>query len=173
MPGRCAEAMVHQRGRHVHGPDRLPDAARGAWRPCRSPPGSIVRLDDLHDAVGKRIAELLGCQAALVTAGCASALSLATAACVAGERPGRIRRLPDTDRHEERGPRPEDAPRRLRPRDPQRGRADDRGRDPGGAREGDQRADRDDVLPQLRPTRGGRSITRSSSRSARSTTSRR
>jgi L-seryl-tRNA(Ser) seleniumtransferase len=55
-----------------------------------------VRLDDLHNAVGKRIAELLQCPAALVTSGCASALSLATAACVAGSDPRRIRRLPDT-----------------------------------------------------------------------------
>ncbi|WP_158633432.1 aminotransferase class V-fold PLP-dependent enzyme [Tautonia sociabilis] len=55
-----------------------------------------VRLEDLHNAVGARIAELLGCEAALVTAGCASALSLATAACVAGDDPERIRRLPDT-----------------------------------------------------------------------------
>jgi L-seryl-tRNA(Ser) seleniumtransferase len=56
----------------------------------------FVRLDDLHNAVGKRIAELLHCEAALVTAGCASALSLATAACVAGNDHGRVRRLPDT-----------------------------------------------------------------------------
>jgi L-seryl-tRNA(Ser) seleniumtransferase len=55
-----------------------------------------VRLEELHDAVGKRIADLLHCPAALVTAGCASALSLATAACVAGNSPERIRRLPDT-----------------------------------------------------------------------------
>jgi len=55
-----------------------------------------ARLDDLHNAVGKRIAELLHCPAALVTAGCASALSLATAACVAGNDLARIRRLPDT-----------------------------------------------------------------------------
>src|SRR5262245_59673470 len=55
-----------------------------------------VRLEDLHNAVGKRIAELLHCPAALVTAGCASALSLATAACVADSDPARIRRLPDT-----------------------------------------------------------------------------
>ena len=52
-----------------------------------------VQLEDLHDAVGKRIAELLNCPAALVTAGCASALSLATAACVAGKDPDAIRRL--------------------------------------------------------------------------------
>ena len=55
-----------------------------------------VTLDELHAAVGKRIAELVHCEAALVTAGCASALSLATAACVAGSDRGRIRRLPDT-----------------------------------------------------------------------------
>src|SRR5688572_9095538 len=55
-----------------------------------------VRLNDLHDAVGKRIAELLKCPAAMVSAGCASALSLATAACVAGNDPERIRRIPDT-----------------------------------------------------------------------------
>jgi uncharacterized pyridoxal phosphate-dependent enzyme len=55
-----------------------------------------VRLEDLHDAVGQKIAKLLDCPAALVTSGCASALSLATAACVAGSDPARIRRLPDT-----------------------------------------------------------------------------
>jgi L-seryl-tRNA(Ser) seleniumtransferase len=55
-----------------------------------------VKLEELQDAVGRRIAELLHCQSALVTAGCASALSLATAACVAGKDPERIRRLPDT-----------------------------------------------------------------------------
>ncbi len=55
-----------------------------------------VRLNDLHDAVGERVAELLDAEAALVSAGCASALSLATAACVAGEDRDKIRMLPDT-----------------------------------------------------------------------------
>ena len=55
-----------------------------------------VRLEDLRDAVGKRIAELLSCPAALVTAGCASALSVATAACITGDDRDRVRRLPDT-----------------------------------------------------------------------------
>jgi len=55
-----------------------------------------VRLNELQDAVGKRIAELLKCEAAMVSAGCASALSLATAACVAGSDPDRIRRIPET-----------------------------------------------------------------------------
>jgi L-seryl-tRNA(Ser) seleniumtransferase len=55
-----------------------------------------VRLPELHEAVGKRIAELLKCEAAMVSAGCASALSLATAACVAGTDREKIRALPDT-----------------------------------------------------------------------------
>ena len=56
----------------------------------------FVRLEDLQDAVGNRISELLNCESALVTAGCASALSLSTAACVAGDDPEKIRQLPDT-----------------------------------------------------------------------------
>jgi L-seryl-tRNA(Ser) seleniumtransferase len=55
-----------------------------------------VKLEELRDAVGRRIAELVHCSSAMVTAGCASALSLATAACVAGKDPEKARRLPDT-----------------------------------------------------------------------------
>lgn len=56
----------------------------------------FINIVELHQAVGKRIAERVGCEAALVTAGAASALTLATAACVAGKDPEKIRRLPDT-----------------------------------------------------------------------------
>lgn len=56
----------------------------------------FVNIVELHDAVGRRIARLLNCDAALVTAGAASALTLATAACVAGTDQAKIRRLPDT-----------------------------------------------------------------------------
>jgi L-seryl-tRNA(Ser) seleniumtransferase len=56
----------------------------------------FVSLTDLHAAVGKQIAEMLGCEAALMSAGAASALTLATAACVAGKDGEKIRRLPDT-----------------------------------------------------------------------------
>jgi L-seryl-tRNA(Ser) seleniumtransferase len=55
-----------------------------------------VPLGELHDAVGARIAQLLRCEAAMVSAGCASALSLATAACVAGSDRDKIRQIPDT-----------------------------------------------------------------------------
>ena len=56
----------------------------------------FVHLIDLHDAVGQRIASLIGCEAAMVTAGAASALTLGTAACMTGTNPDFIRRLPDT-----------------------------------------------------------------------------
>ncbi len=55
-----------------------------------------VRLDELHDAVGARIASLIGCEAAMVSAGAASALTLGTAACMTGTNRDFIRRLPDT-----------------------------------------------------------------------------
>src|SRR5438093_3675680 len=44
----------------------------------------FVNLNELQAAVGKKISALLGCEAALVTAGAASALTLGTAACIAG-----------------------------------------------------------------------------------------
>ena len=56
----------------------------------------FVHLIDLQDAVGKRIASLIGCEAAMVTAGAASALTLGTAACMTGTNQEFIRRLPDT-----------------------------------------------------------------------------
>ncbi len=56
----------------------------------------FVRLDELHDAVGRRIATLLGCEAAMVPSGAAAALTLGTAACLTGMNPDFIRRLPDT-----------------------------------------------------------------------------
>src|SRR5262245_9157106 len=56
----------------------------------------FVHLQDLHDAVGRRIASLVGCEAAMVSAGAASALTLGTAACMTGTNHEFIRRLPDT-----------------------------------------------------------------------------
>ena len=57
---------------------------------------TFVHLNELHDAAGKRIASLIGCEAAMVTAGAASALTLGTAACMTGTNQDFIRRLPDT-----------------------------------------------------------------------------
>ena len=55
----------------------------------------FVNLIDLHDAVGKKIAELAGCEAAMVTSGAAGALTVGTAACLTGTNQEFIRRLPD------------------------------------------------------------------------------
>jgi uncharacterized pyridoxal phosphate-dependent enzyme len=55
-----------------------------------------VSIPELQEAVGKRIASLLGSESALVTSGCAGALTLATAACVCGSDQEKIRRVPDT-----------------------------------------------------------------------------
>jgi D-glucosaminate-6-phosphate ammonia-lyase len=54
-----------------------------------------VRLEELHDAVGERIARMIGCEAAMVTAGAASALTLGTAACLTGADRAKVRSLPD------------------------------------------------------------------------------
>lgn len=55
----------------------------------------FVRLNDLHDAVGRQIAGLLHVESAMVTSGAAGALVVGTAACVAGKNPEWIRRIPD------------------------------------------------------------------------------
>jgi len=56
---------------------------------------SFVSLNELHDAVAKRLAELLHVEAAMVTSGAAAALTLGTAACITGKNTDGIRRLPD------------------------------------------------------------------------------
>ena len=53
------------------------------------------RLGDVQDAVGKRIAELLGAEAAMVTSGAAGALTCGTAACITGDDPKKILQLPE------------------------------------------------------------------------------
>jgi L-seryl-tRNA(Ser) seleniumtransferase len=54
-----------------------------------------VDLDELMEKVGARIAELIGCEAAIVTSGAAAALTHATAACLAGTDPELIQQLPN------------------------------------------------------------------------------
>jgi uncharacterized pyridoxal phosphate-dependent enzyme len=54
-----------------------------------------VQLDELMDAIGKRLAELTGTEWGMVSAGCAAAMSHATAACVAGGNPDLHVRIPN------------------------------------------------------------------------------
>jgi L-seryl-tRNA(Ser) seleniumtransferase len=55
----------------------------------------FVMLDELHDRVGERIATLLSCEAAMVTAGAASAMTLGTAAVLTGTDKQKIGSLPN------------------------------------------------------------------------------
>jgi L-seryl-tRNA(Ser) seleniumtransferase len=56
----------------------------------------FVRLPELQEKAGAYIANLLGVPAAMVTAGAASAITVATAACVASGDAKNLARLPDT-----------------------------------------------------------------------------
>jgi L-seryl-tRNA(Ser) seleniumtransferase len=54
-----------------------------------------AQLDEVTAAVGKRLAELTGAEWGMVSAGCAAAISHATAACVAGGNPDLHVRMPN------------------------------------------------------------------------------
>lgn len=57
---------------------------------------AFVDLDELAEGLGHRLAMLTGAEWGLVTAGTAASLALATAACIAGNDPEAMLRLPDT-----------------------------------------------------------------------------
>ncbi|WP_255171437.1 aminotransferase class V-fold PLP-dependent enzyme [Natrononativus amylolyticus] len=58
---------------------------------------AFVRISDLQAAASERIAEATGAEAGYVTNGASSALTLAAAACIAGDDLGAMARLPDTE----------------------------------------------------------------------------
>jgi L-seryl-tRNA(Ser) seleniumtransferase len=55
----------------------------------------FVNLNELQEAVGRRLATLIGCEAVMVTSGAAAALTVGTAACLTGKNQEFIKRLPD------------------------------------------------------------------------------
>jgi L-seryl-tRNA(Ser) seleniumtransferase len=57
----------------------------------------FVNLDELMEAAGRRLSELTGAESGIVTCGSAAAVALGTAACVAGNDPLRMLRLPFTE----------------------------------------------------------------------------
>jgi L-seryl-tRNA(Ser) seleniumtransferase len=57
---------------------------------------SFVDVHELHLAAGRRIAELVGVEAAHVCAGAAAGITLMAAACMTGTDPDKISRLPNT-----------------------------------------------------------------------------
>ena len=56
-----------------------------------------VNIDEVMEKVGERLAKLLQCELAIVTSGCAGALTHATSACVAGADPEKLQQLPKMD----------------------------------------------------------------------------
>jgi uncharacterized pyridoxal phosphate-dependent enzyme len=56
-----------------------------------------AHLDEVMEAVGKRLGELTGAEWGMVSAGCAAAMSHATAACVAGGNPDLHVRMPNLE----------------------------------------------------------------------------
>lgn len=55
----------------------------------------FVQLDELADAVGRRLAELTGAEWGMVSSGCAAGLKHVAAACVTGGNPEKLLRIPD------------------------------------------------------------------------------
>jgi L-seryl-tRNA(Ser) seleniumtransferase len=55
----------------------------------------FVQMDELMDAVGRRLAEITGAEWGIVTAGCCAAISHCTCAAIAGNNPERMQRLPE------------------------------------------------------------------------------
>ena len=88
------ERVINGRGNQtVLGGSRLSPRVLAAMEAAND---SFVDLDALLWRVGDLVAELLGCEAAYPTSGCAAAMALGTAACIAGDDPELIARLPDT-----------------------------------------------------------------------------
>lgn len=56
-----------------------------------------AKVDDLHDAVGARIAEMAECEAAMVTSGATAAMVLSVAGCMTMGDPEKIEQLPSTE----------------------------------------------------------------------------
>jgi len=54
-----------------------------------------VHMDELMDAVGKRLVEITGAPWGIVTAGCAAAMTHVTSACLVGTDPERMQQIPN------------------------------------------------------------------------------
>src|SRR3989441_2778423 len=74
----------------ISGSQSLPEVKKALEEASRR----YVHMDELMDGVGRRLAELTKAEWGIVTAGCAAALTHATAACVAGANPEKMQRLP-------------------------------------------------------------------------------
>ncbi len=85
--------IVNCRGTYtiITGSQTLPEVKRAMEEASRA----YVHMDELMDAVGKRLAELTKAEWGIVTAGCAAALTHATSACISGGDPEKMQRVPN------------------------------------------------------------------------------
>jgi uncharacterized pyridoxal phosphate-dependent enzyme len=75
----------------VSGSQSLPEVKQAMLEASKH----YVHLDELMEAVGRRLATLTGAEWGIVTNGCAAALTHATAACIAGADPEKLQRVPN------------------------------------------------------------------------------
>ena len=87
--------LINAKGTYtiISGSLMLPEARKAMSEASKR----YVNLDELMEAVGARIAEVMQCEWGLVTNGCAAALCQVTAACIAGTDPDKMAQLPSAD----------------------------------------------------------------------------
>jgi seryl-tRNA(Sec) selenium transferase len=87
--------VVNARGTFtiITGSQTLPEVKRAMDLASRG----YVNMDELMDAVSKRLAEITGAEWGIVTAGCCAAITHCTASAIAGGNPERMQRLPNLD----------------------------------------------------------------------------
>jgi D-glucosaminate-6-phosphate ammonia-lyase len=85
--------LINARGTYtiISGSQSLPEVKAAMLEASKH----YVNLDELMEGVSARLAELTKAEWGIVTAGCAAALTHATAACIAGADPEKMQRLPD------------------------------------------------------------------------------
>ena len=85
--------LINARGTFtiITGSTTLPDVKKAMEEASRT----FVQMDELMDAVGKRLAELTQAEWGIVTNGCCAAITHFTAAAIAGGNPERMQQLPN------------------------------------------------------------------------------
>ena len=87
--------VINARGNQtLLGGSTVPDEVQGAIDAANR---YYVVMEDLFEATGRVLADLLECEAAYVTSGCAAALALGAAACIAGDDEEKVKKLPHTE----------------------------------------------------------------------------
>lgn len=78
----------------ILGGSRIPPEV---WKAMEEASRSFVWIEELHDKVGERLAELTRNEAAMVTSGAAAGLAVTVAACITGTNPEHVLKFPDLE----------------------------------------------------------------------------